>query len=105
MLYTRKMISSGGATLRSWHQLYSRFLTLATKRRRRDTAIVWRFLSVRPSVRRNPPVLNGKGRLRESTHSRYTWHKGIVVMLSPAQWCSSVQLLPVCVYMAPTSST
>ena len=22
------------------------------------------------------------------THSRYTWHKGIVVMLSPAQWCS-----------------
>ena len=26
-------------------------------------------------------------------HSRYTWHKGRVVMLSPAQWCSSVQLL------------
>ena len=42
-------------------------------------------------------MLNGKGRLRESTHSRYTGHKGIVVMLSPAQWCSSVQLL---LYMA-----
>ena len=80
-------------------------LTLAAKHRWRITAIVWRFLSVRPSVcpsiRPNPPVLNGKGRLRESTHSR---HKGIVVMLSPAQ-CSSVQLLPVCVYMAPTSAT
>ena len=49
------------------------------------------------SIRRNPPVLNGEGRLRESTHSR---HKGIVVMLSPAQWCSSVQLLPVCIYIA-----
>ena len=57
---------------------------------------------VRPSIHPNPPVLNSRGRLRESTHSR---HKGIVVMLSPAQWCSSVQLLPVCVYMAPTSAT
>ena len=51
-------------------------LTLAAKRRRRATAVVWRFLSVRPSVRlsvrRNPPLLNGKGRHRESTHSRYT---------------------------------
>ena len=37
-----------------------------------------------------------KGHVRESTHLRYTKHKGIVVMLSPAQWCSSVQLLPVC---------
>ena len=45
-------------------------LILAAKRRRRVTAIVWRFLSVRPSVRRNPPLLNGKGRHRESTHSR-----------------------------------
>ena len=72
-------------------------LTLAAKRRRRVTAIVWRFLSVRPSVRlsvrRNPLLLNGKGRHRKSTHSRYTWHKGRVVMLSAAQWSSSVQLL------------
>ena len=32
--------------------------------------------------------------------------KGVVVMLhvSHAQWCSSVQLLPVCVYKAPTSA-
>ena len=48
-------------------------LTLAAKRRRRVTAIVWRFLSVCPSVRlsvhRNPLLLNGKGRYRESTHS------------------------------------
>ena len=62
------------------------------------------------SVHPNPPVLKGKGRLRESMHLRYSYtqHKGIVVMLhvSPAQWCSStVQLLPVCVYMAPTSAT
>ena len=49
-------------------------------------------------------MLNGKGHLKESTHSRYTRRKGIVVMLSPAQWCSSVQLLPVCVYMALTSA-
>ena len=71
-------------------------LTLAAKRGLRVTTIVWRFLSVRPSVRpsvrlsvrlsvrRNPLLLNGKGRHRESTHSRYTWHKGRVVMLSPA---------------------
>ena len=26
---------------------------------------------VRPSVRRNPPLVNGKGRHRESKHSRY----------------------------------
>ena len=38
------------------------------------------------------PYINGKGHLRESTHLRYTRHKGRVVMLSPAQWCSSVQL-------------
>ena len=56
--------------------------------------------SVCPSVRRNPPMLNSKGRLRESTHSRYN-----KVMLSPAQWCGSVKLLPVCVYMALTSAT
>jgi hypothetical protein len=41
-------------------------LTLAAKRRRRFTAIVWRFLSVRPSVRlsvrHNLPELTGKGR-------------------------------------------
>ena len=41
-------------------------------------------------------------------HSRYTQHKGIVaiIMLSPTrptQWCSSVHLLPVCIYMALTS--
>ncbi|MCG8621104.1 MAG: hypothetical protein MJE68_03745 [Proteobacteria bacterium] len=30
------------------------------------TAIVWRFLSVRPSVA-NPLLQNGKGRYREST--------------------------------------
>ena len=71
-----------------------RLLTLAAKHRQRVTAIVWRFLSVCPSVRRNPPVLNGKGHLKENMHSRYTRQKGIVVMLSPAQWCSSVQLLP-----------
>ena len=76
-------------------------LTLTAKRRRRVTAVVWRFLS----VRRNPPVLNDKGCLRESTHLKYMWHKGRVVMLSPAWWCSSVQLLPVCVDMAPTSAT
>ena len=40
--------------------------------------------------------------------SRYTQHKGIVdiIMLSPTcptQWCSSVHLLPVCIYMALTS--
>ena len=28
-------------------------------------------------------MLNGKGRLRESTHLRYTRHKGIVIMVSP----------------------
>ena len=39
------------------------------------------------------PLLKGKGHHRENMHSRYTWHKGRVVMLSPAQWCSSVQLL------------
>ena len=50
-------------------------------------------------------MLNGKGHLRESKHSRYTHHEGRVVMSSPAQWCSSVQLLPVCIYMAPTSAT
>ena len=32
------------------------------------TVIVWQFLSVRP----NPPVLTGKGRLGKSTHLRYT---------------------------------
>jgi hypothetical protein len=41
-------------------------LTLAAKCRRRVTAIIWRFLSVRPSVRlsvrRNLPELTGKGR-------------------------------------------
>ena len=51
----------------------------AVKYRKRVTTIVWRFLSihpsVRPSIRPNPPVLNGKGRLRESAHSR---HKGIM---------------------------
>ena len=63
-------------------------LTLAAKRRRRVTAIVWRFLSVRPY---------GKGRLRESTHLRITRHQGRVVTLSPAQWYNSVQLwLPFC---------
>ena len=47
-----------------------------------------------PSTCPNPPVLNGKGRLRESTYSMCTQHKGIAIMLSPAQWCysSSVQL-------------
>ena len=54
------------------------------------------------SVCRNPPMLNGKGHLIESMHSRYTGHKGIVVMLSPAQWCNSVHLLPVCVYLSYT---
>ena len=46
-------------------------LTLAAKRRRRVTAIVWRFLSVRPSVCPSIRLFvrpYGKGRLRESTH-------------------------------------
>ena len=54
-------------------------LTLATKHMWRVTAIVW-CLSIHLSVCSfvhlsvcpNPPVLNDKGRLRESTHSRYT---------------------------------
>ena len=50
-------------------------------------------------------MLNGEGSLRESMHLRYTGHKGIVVMVSPAQWYSSEQLLPVCVYVALTSAT
>ena len=29
----------------------------------------------------------------------------LVCNVSLAQWCSRVQLLPVCVYMAPTSAT
>ena len=48
-------------------------LTLAAKRRRRVTAIIWRFLS----IRRNPPLLNGKGRHRESTHYIITTEKYI----------------------------
>ena len=64
-------------------------LTLAAKRRRGVTAIVWRFLSVRPFVRLRP---FGKGRLRESTHLRITRHQGRAVTLSPAQWYNSVQL-------------
>ena len=63
-------------------------------------------LSVRPSVRQLQPSYAkwSEGRLRASTHLRYAGHKGIVVMLSPAQWCSSVQLLPVCIYMTLTSA-
>ena len=42
------------------------------------------------------------GCLRESTHlTNYTGkrqHKGTVVMLSPTQWCSSVQLLAFSLY-------
>ena len=38
-------------------------------------------LSVRLSVSCNPPMLNGKGRLRESTHLRYAGQKGIVEVL------------------------
>ena len=60
---------------------FTKYLTLAA-----NGLLLQSFGSVCPSVSRNSPVLNGKGRLRESTHSR-----GIVVMLSPAQWCSSVQ--------------
>ena len=66
------------------------------------------FVHIRPSVRPLQPSyakMNGKGHLRESTHSRYTGHKGIVVMVSPAQWYSSERLLPVCVYVALTSAT
>ena len=54
---------------------FIQLLTLAAKRRRRVTAIVWRFLSVRLSVRLfvRPSVRPyGKGRLRESTHLRIT---------------------------------
>ena len=47
----------------------------------------------------NYSVINGKGRLRESTHSRYTRYWSCSV-LDPA----SVQLLPVCVYMAPIAT-
>ena len=63
-------------------------LTLAAKRRRRVTAIVWRFLSVRPSVCPSvrPSVRlfvrpYGKGRLRESTHLRIIRHQGRMVTL------------------------
>ena len=72
---------------------FSMLLTLAAKRRRRVTAIVWRFLSVCPSVR--PSVRpHGKGRLRESTHLRITRHQGRVVTF---QWYNGVQLwLPFC---------
>ena len=74
-------------------------LTLAIKHMRRVTANCLAFVHpsvcsfVHLSVCPNPPVLNDKGHLRESMHSRYTRHKGRVVMLSSAQWCSSVQLL------------
>ena len=50
-------------------------LTLAVKRRRRVTAIVWRFLSVHPSIKLSVCLSVrpfGKGRLRESTHPRFT---------------------------------
>ena len=79
--------------------------------------IAWRFLS----VRRNPPLLNGKSRHRESVcilricgikedslvprWGLGTRLKGRVVMLSPAQWSTVVCNLPVCVYMGPTSTT
>ena len=33
-----------------------------------------------PSIHHIPPMQNNKGRLRESMHSRYMWHKGIVVV-------------------------
>ena len=61
------------------------FLTLAAKRRRKVTAIPFGDFCL--SICPNPPMLNGKGSLRESMHLRYTRQKGIVVMLNPAQWC------------------
>ena len=65
-------------------------------RRKRYAAEGYNCLAifVRPSVR-----VHGKGRLRESTHPRR------FTRIKEAQWCSSVQLLPVCVYMEPTSAT
>ena len=59
-------------------------LILATTRRQRGYCNRLAIF-VRSSVHRNPPMINGKGRLRESTHSRYARHKGIVIMFSPAQ--------------------
>ena len=56
-------------------------LTLAAKRRRRGYSyLLQSFGDFCLSVRRNPRMQNGKGRLRESAHSRYTGHKGIVGM-------------------------
>ena len=81
------------------------FLTLAAKHRWMDYCTDRLVIFVR-AVRCNPPIYakitDSKGRPIESMHSRYTGHKGKV---SPAQWCSSVQLLPVYVYMALTSAT
>ena len=82
-------------------------LTLAAKHRRRGycnrLAVFVRpsvRLSVRLSIHCNPPMLNGKGRLRDSTHSRYTR-----TQRNSGHWYSSEQLLPICVYMALTSAT
>ena len=52
VLPLRKCISnSSEVTLKISALLWVALLTLAAKRRRRVTAIVWRFLSVRPFVR------------------------------------------------------
>ena len=61
-------------------------------------------------VRPNIAKFNGKGRHRESTHSRYTWHKGewlCYVGLPSGVVCSCCNLNchGVCVYKAPTSTT
>ena len=52
-------------------------------------------LSFCPSISPNP-----KGRLRERTHLK---RKGIVVMITPAHWCSIVFTASVCLYMVPAS--
>ena len=81
-----------------WNQVLV-FLTLAAKRRREGYC---NHLAI--FVRQSQPSY-ARSSERESMHSR---HKGIVVILSPSQWCSSVQLLPsvfTCTWYMVTSAS
>ena len=67
------------------------------------TAIIGDFSpSVRPA---KPPLLNGKGNLRERLNTyAFKENSGHIKSYSRRGVASSVQLLAVCVYMAPISA-